>query len=52
MSLHCALILREAQILLERWRNHYNTVRPLSAIRYLPPAPESIITLDQNPLMH
>ena len=38
--MHCATSLREAQILLERWRHQYNTVRPLSAIRYLPPAPE------------
>ena len=51
-SLHCAPSLREAQILLERWRHHYNTVRPLSAIGYRPPAPESIITLDQKPTMH
>ena len=28
--------LREAQILIERWRHHYNTVRPHSAIRCVP----------------
>ncbi len=44
--------LREAQILIERWRHHYNTVRPHSALGYRPPAPESIITVDQNPTMH
>ncbi|MDC3309582.1 transposase, partial [bacterium] len=44
--------LREAQILIERWRPHYNTVRPHSALGYRPPAPESIITVDQNPTMH
>ena len=44
--------LREAQILIERWRHHYNTVRPHSALGYRPPAPESIITIDQNPTMH
>ncbi len=32
--------LREAQILIERWRRHYNTVRPHSALGYRPPAPE------------
>ncbi|MBT6297918.1 MAG: transposase [Rhodobacteraceae bacterium] len=28
--------LREAQILIARWRHHYNTVRPHSAIRCVP----------------
>jgi transposase InsO family protein len=32
--------LREAQILIENWRRHYNTVRPHSALGYRPPAPE------------
>ena len=44
--------LREAQILIERWRHQYNTVRPHSALGYRPPAPESIINVDQNPTMH
>ena len=44
--------LREVQILIERWRHHYNTVRPHGALGYRPPAPESIITVDQNPTMH
>ena len=44
--------LREAQILIEQWRRHYNTVRPHSALGYRPPAPESIIPLDQRPVMH
>lgn len=33
--------LREAQILIETWRQHYNTVRPHSALGYRPPAPET-----------
>lgn len=33
--------LKEAQILIERWRNHYNKVRPHSSLRYRPPAPEA-----------
>lgn len=33
--------LREAQVLVERWRSHYNTVRPHSALGYVPPAPEA-----------
>ena len=44
--------LREAQILIEQWRRHYNTVRPHSALGYRPPAPESIIPMDQRPVMH
>ena len=31
--------LREAQILIEQWREHYNTKRPHSALGYRPPAP-------------
>ncbi len=34
--------LREAQVLVERWRRHYNTVRPHSALNYRPPAPEAV----------
>jgi len=32
--------LAEARVLIERWRQHYNTVRPHSALGYRPPAPE------------
>ena len=35
--------LREAQILIESWRRHYNAVRPHSALGYRPPAPEVIV---------
>ena len=35
--------LTEAQILIERWRRQYNTVRPHSALGYRPPAPEAIM---------
>ena len=44
--------LNEAQILVERWRRHYNTVRPHCALGYRPPAPESIVRIDQRPTMH
>ncbi|MDX1486285.1 MAG: IS3 family transposase [Alphaproteobacteria bacterium] len=44
--------LREAQILIEQWRRHYNTVRPHSALGYRPPAPESIVPMDHRPVMH
>ena len=44
--------LREAQILIERWRRHYNTVRPHSALGYRPPAPESIVPVDWRQSMY
>lgn len=44
--------LREAQILIEQWRRHYNTKRPHSALGYRPPAPETIIPMDRRPTMH
>ena len=31
--------LKEVQVLAERWRIHYNTVRPHSSLGYRPPAP-------------
>jgi len=34
--------LREAQVLIEEWRRHYNRVRPHSALGYRPPAPETL----------
>lgn len=33
--------LKEAQILIEQWRIHYNTIRPHSSLGYRPPAPET-----------
>ena len=35
--------LHEAQVLIEQWRWHYNTVRPHSSLGYRPPAPETIL---------
>jgi len=52
--LNCEIFysLREAQILIEEWSKHYNTKRPHSALRYRPPAPETIIQMDRRPVMH
>jgi len=44
--------LKEAQIIIEQWRKHYNTKRPHSALGYRPPAPETIVKMDQGPVMH
>ena len=35
--------LREAQIIIESWRRHYNTIRPHESLRYKPPAPEVFV---------
>ena len=32
----------ETQVLADRYRKHYNSVRPHSALGYRPPAPEAI----------
>ena len=40
--------LKEAQILIEQWRIHYNTIRPHSSLNYRPPAPQTI----QTPPVH
>ena len=34
--------LKEAQIIIESWRQHYNRVRPHSSLGYKPPAPEIV----------
>ena len=44
--------LRETQIVIEQLRKHYNTKRPHSALGYRPPAPESIVPMDQRPVMN
>jgi transposase InsO family protein len=41
--------LKEAQILIERWRQEYNTIRPHSAVGYRPPAPEAIRVMPRDP---
>ena len=37
--------LKEAQIIIERWRQEYNTFRPHSSLDYTPPAPEARLPL-------
>jgi putative transposase len=36
--------LKEAQVIIEKWRNEYNTFRPHSTLNYSPPAPEAMLT--------
>ena len=35
--------LKEARVLIERWRQHYNRVRPHSSLGYRPPPPEATL---------
>ncbi|MPR13761.1 IS3 family transposase, partial [Microvirga tunisiensis] len=35
--------LKEAQIVIESWRRHYNTLRPHGSLGYRPPAPEVFV---------
>ena len=35
--------LAEAKVLIERWRQEYNTIRPHSSLGYRPPAPEATL---------
>jgi len=44
--------LKEAQIIVEPWRNHYNTIREHGAWGYRPPAPQAIVQIDQRLAMH
>ena len=44
--------LKEAQIIIEEWRKHYNTKRPHSALGYRPPVPETIVPMATRPVMH
>ena len=39
--------LKEARIMIEQWRNTYNTIRPHSLLGYRPPAP---VTIDPKPI--
>ena len=34
--------LKEARVMIERWRVHYNTKRPHTSLGYRPPAPEAV----------
>jgi len=41
--------LREAQVLIERWRVFYHTERPHSSLNYRPPAPEAVMPREEIP---
>ena len=35
--------LREAEVVIESWRRHYNGVRPHASLGFRPPAPEVVL---------
>lgn len=39
----------EAKVLIERWCQHYNQIRPHSALGYRPPAPQVRLYPDSDP---
>ena len=47
--------LKEAKVVIEQWRNHYNTKRPHSSLGYRPPAPVTYspmpVPLEQSQIM-
>lgn len=40
--------IKESRVLAERWRVHYNTVRPHSSLGYRPPAPAAWLTANNT----
>ena len=43
--------LQEAQILIERYRQTYNRIRPHSSLGYMPPAPEALVPSVHMPIL-
>jgi putative transposase len=41
--------LREAQVMIQRWRQHYNTIRHHGALGYRPSALEAILSPPRGP---
>lgn len=39
--------LQEAQMIIENWRRHYNTVRPHSSLVYRPTTPEVLVPISK-----
>jgi putative transposase len=40
--------LKEAQVIIGAWKNHYNRVRPHSSLGYRPPAPMTMEAIAQQ----
>ena len=48
--LNCEIfyIVKEAQVLIEQWRQEYNTIRPHSSLNYSPPVPVAVLSTAVN----
>jgi len=44
--------IKELRVLVERWRVHFNTLRPHSSLGYRPPAPEAWLTNQKGKTLH
>jgi len=44
--------LLEAKVLIDRWRQHYNHVRPHSSLGYRPPVPEAVIPTEPKTILY
>lgn len=42
LAVMVVLVAQSAKVMIERWHEYYNTVRPHSSLGYKPPAPEVI----------
>jgi transposase InsO family protein len=42
------VLLNNAQVLIESWRQEYNTIRPHSALNYRPQVPEAVFSTAVN----
>jgi len=42
-------MLKEAKVLIENWRQEYNTVSPHSSLHNRPPAPEAVLPWGLQP---
>lgn len=52
LDLYIFETIEEVQEIATEWLWTYNTKLPHSALRYRPPAPETIVQMDQTPIMH
>ena len=49
LNLEIFYSLKEATVLIERWRTTYNQIRPHSALGYRPPAPAAVAHRTADP---
>jgi len=52
LNVETSYFLREAQILIKKWRRPHNSQGPHSSLGYRPPAEKSFVPIDQKPTKH